>query len=80
MLKYNIKIEHVRQLLAHDIEPGLHSITENLVTIISKKYKHFILELIHRQNNTTQHITPSSQLIINETKSTTAYNSSTHFH
>jgi hypothetical protein len=76
-LKYNIKMKHVSQLLAHNIEPGLQSITENIVTIIPKISKHFILELIHCQNNTTQHVTPSSRLIINETKSTTTYKSST---
>jgi hypothetical protein len=36
-LKYNIKMKHVSQLLAHNIEPGLNSITENLVTITQKK-------------------------------------------
>jgi len=72
--------KHLRQLLAHNIELGLHSITENLVMIIPPKSTHFVLQLIHRHNNTTQHITPSSQLIINETDSITAHNSSTQFH
>jgi hypothetical protein len=69
-----------RSYLNHLLKSGLHSITENIVTIIPKKSKYFILELINRQNNATQHVTPSSRLIINETKSTTAYNSSTQCH
>jgi hypothetical protein len=73
-------MEHECQLLAHNIELGLHTITDNIVMIIPQKSTHFILELIHCQNNMTQHITLSSQLKINETDGTTTYNSSTQFH
>jgi len=71
---------HVGQLLAHNIELGLHTITDNIVMIIPQKSTYFILALVHCQNNMTQHITPNCQLKINETDSTTTYNSSTQFH
>jgi len=36
-------MKHVHQLLANNIEPGLHNITENLVTIIPPKNQTFYI-------------------------------------